>query len=283
MKKYSIIILLAVLTIPTVFSFKKEKKKDIGLQLWSVQDSMKKDPRGTITQLGNMGFTFVEAADYEDGRFYGMDPVEFKKLVNDNGMVFLSSHVYHCLPDPAGWDDAMVWWRKCIKAHKQAGVKYLVESSMDKRGYESLEDLKRYCDYFNVIGEMCNENGIRFGYHNHVYELQKMDGVTRYDYMLQNTDPDKVMFEMDLYWIIKGGKNPVDYFKKYPGRFELWHVKDEKELGCTNGIINFRPIFKAAETAGMQHYIIEVERYNYPPIESVKKSLDFLRKASYTR
>ena len=257
-------------------------KKDIGLQLWSVRDDMKKDAEATLMQVGQMGYTFIEAAGYGDGSFYGMQPFDFKQLLNENGLRFLASHTGQPLPDSTTWDATMEWWDTCIAAHKEAGVKYIVQPSMNKKGYGTLADLKRYCDYFNAIGEKCNAQGIRFGYHNHDKEFEDVDGVVRYDYMLNNTDPDKVMFQLDLYWIMKGGKDAIAYFNAYPGRFELWHVKDEKELG-ESGLMNFEPIFKAASTAGMQHIIVEVERYNFTPLESVKKSLDYLVDASYVK
>ena len=257
-------------------------KKDIGLQLWSVRDDMKKDAEATLMQVGQMGYTFIEAAGYGNGLFYGMQPLDFKQLLNENGLRFLASHTGRPLPDSTTWDTTMAWWDVCIAAHKEAGVKYIVQPSMNKKGYGALADLKRYCDYFNAIGEKCNAQGIRFGYHNHDKEFEDVDGVVRYDYMLNNTDPDKVMFQLDLYWIMKGGKDAIAYFNAYPGRFELWHVKDEKELG-ESGLMNFEPIFKAASTAGMQHIIVEVERYNFTPLESVKKSLDYLVDASYVK
>jgi sugar phosphate isomerase/epimerase len=132
------------------------------------------------------------------------------------------------------------------------------------------------------VGEKCNAKGIRFGYHNHDKEFTEVDGVVRYDYMLQNTDPEKVFFQLDLYWIVVGGKDPVDYFNNYPGRFLLWHVKDEKELG-ESGMMDFENMFAEAEVSGMEHIIVEVERYNYTPLESVKMSYDFLMEADYVK
>jgi sugar phosphate isomerase/epimerase len=153
---------------------------------------------------------------------------------------------------------------------------------MDQYGYGSLADLQRYCDYFNAVGEKCTAKGIKFGYHNHDKEFTEVDGVVRYDYMLQNTNPENVFFQLDLYWIMVGGKSAVDYFKQYPGRFILWHVKDEKELG-ESGKMDFKTIFENAEVSGMKHIIVEVERYNYTPLESVKMSYDFLMNAEYVK
>ncbi len=280
MMRLTLILAITLYFLPHVNA--KKVEKNIGIQLWSVRDDMKADAEGTIMKLGEIGYSFVEAAGYGDGKFYGMEPLAFKKLLNDNGLQFTASHCGQALPDEANWEKVMQWWDQCIDAHAEAGVQYIVQPFMDKKGYGSLEDLKRYCDYFNVIGEKCNAKGIRFGYHNHDKEFEEVDGIIRYDYMLQNTDPEKVMFQLDLYWIMVGEKDALSYFKKYPKRFELWHVKDEKELG-ESGKMDFEPIFKKASKSGMKEIIVEVERYNYEPLKSVEKSLEFLMNARYVK
>ena len=279
MKKHVLLLLIMLLA---TTSFSSNSKKEIGLQLWSVRSDMADDPVATIQQVGEIGYDFVEAAGYSDGKFYGMKPIEFKKVLNENGLEFLSSHTGQDLPDDENWEQTMQWWETCIDAHAKAGVKYIVQPSMDERGYGSLKDLKHYCDYFNTVGEMCAQKGIKFGYHNHDKEFETVDGVTRFDYMLQNTDPDNVFFQLDLYWITVGGKDPVDYFEEYPERFTLWHVKDEKELG-ESGMMDFEPIFAKAEKSGMKHIIVEVERYSYEPLVSVEKSYNFLMEAEYVK
>ncbi|HPR33274.1 MAG TPA: sugar phosphate isomerase/epimerase [Prolixibacteraceae bacterium] len=280
MIRNSLFILIALLLAVNLSSC--EKAKEIGLQLYSVRDDMRADPAQTIIKVGEIGYNVAEAAGYGDGKFYGMEPLEFKKLLNDNGMEFLSSHTGRPVPDSSNYEEVMAWWDLCIDAHAAAGVKYIVQPFMDQYGYGSLEDLQRYCDYFNEVGAKCNAKGIRFGYHNHDKEFGEVDGIVRYDYMLQNTDPEKVFFQLDLYWIVVGGKNPVDYFNQYPGRFELWHVKDKEELGAS-GMMDFASMFAAAEVSGMKHIIVEVERYNYTPLESVKMSYDFLMEADYVK
>ena len=260
----------------------KKTEKFIGLQLYSVRESMKADAAGTVAEVGKMGYKFVEPAGYGNGMFYGMVRVAFKGLVEANGMKLLSSHTGRPLPTEENWETTMAWWDECIAAHKAAGVSYIVQPSMGGNSYESLEMLKKTCDYFNLIGEKCNAQGIRFGYHNHAKEFGTLEGEIIYDFMLKNTDPKKVMFQIDIYWIIEGGKDPLDYFAKYPGRFELWHVKDEAEVGAS-GKIDFEPIFAKAELSGMKYYIVEVEKYNYTPLESVKMSLDYLLAADYVK
>lgn len=257
------------------------KEKMIGLQLYSVRDDMKKDVPSTIEKVGEMGYKFVEAAGYRDGKFYNMLPADFKTLCETNGILFLGSHTGMNVPDSASWDNTMALWDQCIEAHSQAGVKWIVQPSMNRVGYESLDGLKRYCEYFNAVGEKCNAKGIRFGYHNHSGEFTtEFEGKPVYDWMLELTDPDKVMFQIDLYWIVEGGKNPLDYFERYPGRFELWHIKDREELGAS-GNMDFETFFANREKSGAEYGIVEVEKYNFEPLESIRLSLEFLKNAEY--
>ena len=281
---FTILMLFAVtgLIFTSLNSFKKPAKgKNLGLQLYSVRDSIKKDVKGTITKVGAMGYKFVEPADYKDGKFYGMTPADFKALCKVNKLTILSSHTGRNAPNATNKEETMAWWDACIDAHLAAGAKYIVQPSMDSLAYESLAGLKAYCDYFNAVGEKCNAKGIRFGYHNHDKEFStKLEGQTMYDFMLANTDPSKVMFEMDLYWVVVGGANPVDYFNKYPGRFELWHIKDKQEIGAS-GTMDFKAIWANAAKSGMKYGIVEVEQYNFDEFTSCKKSLDFLNAAGY--
>ena len=259
----------------------EKTEKFIGLQLYSVRGDMEKDAVATMKAVGEMGYKFIEAASYGDGKIYGMTPADFKALCEESGLEFLGAHTGQDVPSEENWDTTMSWWDDCIAAHKAAGAKWIVQPWMGGTGYESLEGLKRYCEYFNAVGEKCNAAGIRFGYHNHDKEFTtEFEGKPLYDWMLELTDPDKVMFEMDLYWIEHGGKNPTDYFEKYPGRFYLWHIKDEKEVGAS-GEMDFASIFAEREKAGAKYGVVEVEAYNFEPLVSVEKSLEFLNEQDY--
>lgn len=278
----SLVLLMAVtgLIFSTFYSC-TPAKKNIGLQLYSIRDSIMRDLPASIEKVSKMGYRFVEPAGYSDGKLYEMDPAAFKALCEANKMTIISSHVGQALPDSARWTETMAWWDKCIDAHVAAGAKFLVQPFMGEEAYRSLDTLKRYCDYFNMIGEKCNARGLRFGYHNHDKEFStQLEGQTIYDFMLTNTDPAKVMFEMDLYWTVVGGANPVDYFNKYPGRFELWHIKDKEELGAS-GMMDFPAYWANAAKSGMQYGIVEVEEYNFDEFTSCKMSCDFLNAADY--
>lgn len=265
----------------SISSCTKAPQKNIGLQLYSLRDSIKNNVPATLEKVAKMGYTFVEPAGYRDGKFYDMEPADFKALCDKNKLPVISSHMGRQLPDSAGWSEAMAWWDVCIEAHAAVGVKYMVQPSMGGSAYQDIEILKDYCKYFNTIGEKCKAKGIQFGYHNHDKEFSTLlDGQPVYDIMLANTDPSLVIFEMDLYWTVVGGANPVDYFNKYPGRFSLWHIKDKEEVGAS-GMMDFKAIWGAAAVSGMQYGIVEVEEYNYDQFTSCKMSVDFLNAADY--
>jgi sugar phosphate isomerase/epimerase len=286
MKRRSIISVVLLMTVTGLilsglYSCKTTPHKNIGLQLYSIRDSITKDVPAAIAKVGKMGYKFVEPAGYDNGKLYGMEPAAFKALCQSNGLKILSSHVGQELPDSANFAKTMAWWDVCIDAHVAAGAKFLVQPFMGEGAYRSLDTLKRYCDYFNMIGEKCKAKGIRFGYHNHDKEFStKLEGQTIYDFMLTNTDPEKVMFEIDLYWTVKGGADPVEYFNKYPGRFILWHIKDEKEIGAS-GMMDFAAYWASAPKSGMEYGIVEVERYDFDQFTSCKMSIDFLNAATY--
>jgi sugar phosphate isomerase/epimerase len=253
------------------------EKPAIYVQLYSVREDVKNDFNSTIQNVADIGYTGVEAAGYKDGKFYDLTPEEFKHKIEGAGMKLLSSHAGRSLnrenPANTNWESIWKWWDTAITAHKAAGIEYLITASMPR--LTSLEHLKVYCDYYNEIGRKCKEQGIRFGYHNHAFEYVEFDGVTWYDYMIENTDPDLVFYQMDVYWTVKGGKSPVEYFKKYPGRFEILHIKDEKELG-ESGMVGFDAILKNRAIAGTKHLVIEIEKYEFPPMQSIKLGYDYL-------
>lgn len=281
------VLLITVLLAPSCTQGQKEEaveaKKDIYIQLYSVRDDIKADYEGTLAKVAEMGYTGIEAASYNDGKFYGLSPEEFKKSIEDVGMEVLSSHIAHPLaenPVDTDWEAVWTWWDTAIKAHKDAGMKYIVAPWMPTPA--TLEVLQAYCDYYNQIGEKCNEAGIRFGYHNHNFEFTEIEGELMYDYLLNNTDPAKVFFQMDVYWVGEGGKDPVEYFNNYQGRFELLHIKDEKELGLS-GKVDFENIFNNADKSGAKYMIVEVERYTGTPLEGVEESYNYLNNADFVK
>lgn len=251
------------------------KDKNIGIQLVSVHNEMLKHPEQTLIQLSRMGYSYVETFVYKDGKFYGYSPTDFRKLVEKTSMKFLGSMIFF---DPENKDDKSTidnWWLKTIEDHKKAGVIYLSTSNNKIKSISTLKELQTYCDYYNRIGRLCKDNGLKFVFHNHADEFLIIEGVRVYDYILQNTNPKYVFFQSDLYWMDVAGVNPIDYFKKYPKRFISWHVKDYKELG-ESGKIDFKNIFEYQKEAGVHYVVSEVEDYSFPPLYSVGLAWEYI-------
>lgn len=267
------------------------EKKDIGLQLYSVRELIGNDDlyaqnhKEVFSRLSDMGYTSVEACWYNDGKFFGLTPEEFKSDLADAGLRAVSTHTSQNLTDEevasGDFSAHMDWWKQCIADHKALGCSYIVVPSY--RIPETLAGIKVYCDYFNAIGKLCAENGMKFGYHNHSGEFNKVEDQVIYDYMLQNTDPQNVFFEMDVYWAVMGKAQPVEYFKKYPGRFTMLHIKDWREVG-QSGMVGFDAIFKNADKAGMKNYIVEMEGSSLGDImETCRVSADYLKAADFVK
>ncbi len=262
----------------SVLQFKK--KKNIGLQLYSLRDAMKADALGTLKIVSDIGFATLEAANYAEGKIYGMAPSEFKKVVKGLGMKMTSAHLGGPNYTKETHTEAMDWWKKAIEDHLVAGCKFIVKPSMPMP--KTMDELKMWCDFYNAIGEITTASKVQFGYHNHDREFKEVEGKIIYDAMIKNTDPKKVFFEMDVYWVMRGGFKAVDYMNKYPDRFPVLHIKDEKEIG-ESGQLDFKSIYETAYKNGLKDAFVEVERYNFEPIVSVQKSYDFLKAAKYVK
>jgi len=281
-------ILFLVLAASTLVCCGTEKsapqKKEMGLQFYSMRDTLarcKGNYLPILEQVASWGYTSIEAANYDNGKFYGSTPAEFKANVEKAGMKLISSHVGRGLsPEELANHDftaALEWWKTCIAAHKAAGMSYIVTPYIGVPA--TLADLQTTCDYLNEVGKLCAAEGIKYGYHNHSHEFRRVEGKVMYDYMIEHTDPKYVFFEMDVYWANVGGAAPVQYFERYPGRFALLHIKDVCTLG-QSGMVGFDAIFNHADLAGLEHFIVEVECDPYP---SVKESADYLLNASFVK
>ena len=259
-------------------------KKDMCVQMYSARSILNNGNYAELLKtIAQMGYTAVETASYDDGLIYGDTPEVFKEKVEAAGMKPLSAHVSRSLTreeiDKGDFTAALEWWDKCIETHVKAGMKYLVTPWIGLQ--PSLQDLQVYCDYLNEVGRRCKAAGLQYGYHNHAYEFEKVEGKVMFDYMLENTDPELVFFQMDVYWTVIGKASPVDYFHRYPGRFRMLHIKDEWEVG-QSGMVGFDAIFKNAEKAGLQDFVVEIERYKHDDIlVSFRESADYLLQAPF--
>lgn len=269
----------------------KPVAKEIGVQLYSIRDvignpeAYARNHEEAFKALAQMGYTSVEAACYSDGKLYGVDPEQYKADLEAAGLKSLSTHIGRNLSDEelasGDFTESMKWWEQAIAAHKAAGCKYVVCPSFAVP--QTLAGLKTYCDYFNAIGAKCKENGMLFGYHNHSHEFNKVEDKVIYDFMLENTNPESVFFEMDVYWAVMGHAAPVEYFKKYPGRFTMLHIKDYRELG-ESGMVGFDAIFNNAGLAGMKDFIVEIEAFTKGDWkESMKACADYLLKSDFVK
>lgn len=245
-------------------------KKKTGLALYTVRDAMGKDPSAALSEVASIGYDWVEAADHSDRKFYGMAPKEFGKLVKRAGMEPLSSHS-QIRPENH---------EQMIEDAAEAGMKYIMLPSLPQDWSSSLDGYQRAADFFNKAGERCRKAGITFGFHNHQIEFQEINRRVPYDLLLENTDPKLVTFELDIAWITAAGKDPVAYFRKYPGRFGVWHLKDltPEKLDATlgEGIIDFKPILAEARTAGMKYWFLEQDHCRtHTPMESIAISRSY--------
>ena len=274
------------------YSFGVEaKKKEIAFQMYSVRDLIgnpnkyAQNHESTLKALAKMGYTAIEAANYDNGKLYGVTPEQFKADIEAAGMEVLSSHVGHNLNNEelksGNFDEALKWWAQCIDTHKRAGMKYIVNPGVNFPN--TLAEADVICKYLNKVGEMVNAAGMKFGYHNHSYEFNKVEGQVWYDYMIKHTDAEKVFYEMDVYWAVRGQVSPVEYFKKYPNRFTLLHIKDHKEFG-ESGMVGFDAIFNNADKAGLKHLVVELEGSNRPNIlDGMKVCADYLNAAKFVK
>jgi sugar phosphate isomerase/epimerase len=274
---------MAALGSATLSSFTFLDKKKIGLQLYSLRDIIGKDVTGVLTKVAGFGYKELEAYSYNDGMIFGMKYKEFSDLVKDLGMCVTSGH--HGLGKSESFKmlkgTVLNGWEKAVNDAKEAGQKFMVVAylTIDERN-----DYKGVCEALNKAGEVCNKYGIRLNYHNHDFEFEQFEGQVAYDLMLTELDPKLVGMEMDLYWMYVANKNPLDYFAKYPGRFEQWHVKDMDKTNATiqvdvgTGRIDFKSIFAKAKLSGLEHFYIEQEAYPISSIDSIEKSIGNLKR-----
>jgi sugar phosphate isomerase/epimerase len=230
---------------------------------------MTADAAGTLKVVSDLGYKYVELADYSDGKFYGYAPLDFKKLVNDLGMEIISSHT-----QVEGVGVTAESAKKMAEDHAVIGSKYCIQPWIVEEMRTSVASYQRMAANWNEIGKVMKDAGIRFGYHNHNFEFATVEGkVPYFDIMLAELDPSLVTMELDMFWATKAGHNPVDLINKYPGRFELFHLKDaytkqdpffevtkDDIAPVGEGVIDFKAILATKDTAGMKYFIVEQDQ-----------------------
>ncbi|MCK5441472.1 MAG: sugar phosphate isomerase/epimerase [Maribacter sp.] len=263
------------------------QKKMGGLALYTVRNDMNKDAKATLQAVADAGYKNIEAAGYKDGEYYNMSPKDFKNFLNELGLKPISTHQAAVTLENA---DTM------FADAKTAGFKYFVVPVPPMGLFKFFEETKsmgmeggnaNLARILSTLGEKCSKAGLKLLYHNHDFEFKKdKDGIVPIDFLLENTDPKHVNFQMDLYWVTKAGASPIAYFEKYPGRFKIWHVKDMDDQGrfapVGNGHIDFSKILTHKKLSGMKYYMVEQDRtFAMEPLEAIKVSHKALSKIGF--
>lgn len=242
-----------------------------GVQLYTFRKEMLADPKGTLKIIARLGIKQIESAGSDKGYYYGLKPAEMKNICADLGMTLRSGHVR--------LDDK---WKQTIADAVEAGQEYLICSSMPTDG-QTIANYQKTAEAFNKAGQECNDAKLKFGYHNHDYEFDIVNGKVLYEVLLENTQPDLVHMELDLGWVVASGNSTADYFKRYAGRFPLWHLKDmniakKKSTEFGKGGLDIPAILKSAQQSGMEYFFIEQEEYRFNAQQSMKDNMEYLRK-----
>ena len=277
-------------------AFFKPAMPPAGLQLFTFFNVMDNDVKGTLQKIAAVGYKEIESAFSKKGGFYGMKPKEFSAMLTDLGLSWKSHHVLGApfkLPPgskmPTGADGKPIEippmknlrdnLQQIVDEVAEAGVPYLVCASTP---ITDTAEINESINTLNKAAEAAKKAGIILAYHNHDKEFGTMDGKVTYDRLLTETNPDSLKMELDLCWAVKAGIDPVDLFKKHPGRFHLWHVKDldKDKTGpqpVGTGIVDFKTIFANAELSGMKHFFVE---HDMPadPLASITTSFNNLKK-----
>jgi len=251
----------------------------LGVQLYSVRDAIKSDPISTLQTIAEMGYREVEGFGYQDGKMFGILPIaEYLKVLIDNGLSMPSSHCNFSLNDyDEGKKSLSDRAKRAIDDAVTMGQKYIIYPWVEIKERTEVEKIVKLTEAGAAYAQKA---GIRFGYHNHDFEFIQRgpDGRLLIEWLLQEIDPKTLVMEMDIYWVCYARYNPLDWFRLYPGRWELCHAKDlaasekRETIEFGDGTIDFAGIFRQSKLAGLEHYIIELEHYRSTPLEGVKRA-----------
>jgi len=258
------------------FSWAKSTMKP-GLQIYSVRNQLKEDFEGTLEYVAKVGYKHIEGYGLgTDGKFLEkISAKHYAKVITDLGMELKATH--------CSYTDAAEA-QKMIDAARETGMEHMIVPHTPEEVRQTADGWKKVAENYNKMGEMCNKVGLKFGYHNHDFEFKTLDGIIPQELLIENTEADLVNFEADLFWVTKGGYDPLKLLKKYPGRINLFHVKDATpELEGTTvgeGIIDFETIFKAGRADAVQYYFIEDERED-DPFKNIKADYKYMSKQGF--
>ena len=240
----------------------------VGIQLYTVRDQMKADFEGTLAHVAEIGYKEVEFAGYFDHT-----PADVRAILDRHGLSAPSTHI------ALGEIDA---WKASLDTAKAIGHEYIVVPWIPQEKRLTLDGWKNVAGVFNRAAQLAHDAGLQFAYHNHDFEFPKLEGQVPYDVLLQNTDPKLVQLEIDLYWLTKGGQDPLSYFSRWPGRIPLVHVKDSagapehKMVDVGQGKIDWKRIFAKKEQAGIKHFFVEHDQPPQP-FQDIAASYNYLK------
>ncbi|MEZ5071988.1 MAG: sugar phosphate isomerase/epimerase [Bacteroidales bacterium] len=248
-----------------------------GLQIYSVRNQLRDGFEPVMKKVADIGYKYIEGYGLgTDGQFLGsIAPGHFKQVIADLGMELKATHCSYAEAKEAG---------KMVDAAAETGMEYLIIPYTPDNLRPNADGWKKVAENFNKIGEMCKSAGLKFGYHNHAFEFEPLDGIIPQELLVEATDPGLVCFEADLFWVTKGGYDPVKLLKKFPGRFPLLHVKESDEEGeettIGDGIIDFKTIFETGRKDVVEYYFVEDERTEDPYMH-IKDDYDYVSSAPF--
>ena len=266
-------------------SMAKLNKGRIGIQLYSVKDELDKDFLGTLKKLSDIGYSQVEPYGFRGEKFFNYTMKELSLIVKDMGMTISGTHTGSgILPEDINakeWD----FWKKCASYIKSGGGKWAVQAGFP--GAKSIDDLKRIAAHFNRVGEVCKKGGVKFAFHNHHAEFEKIEGEIILDFLIKNTNPKLVSFQLDMGHTVNGGGDCLRYLRDYPGRIPLWHASDfdasaRKYTEVGKGSVPYPAMFELAKSSGLEQLTVEQETEGNI-FSSCKVDFDYLKQFKWTK
>jgi sugar phosphate isomerase/epimerase len=269
-------------------SFLLRPKYKLGLQLFTLREPMAKDLRGTLKKIAALGYEEVETYgfNYGDNKYYwGLEPKVAKQLLDDSNLTTSTGHydLNKFMNTPV--EDLNRYVDQCIEGAHALKQEYITWPWLDPES-RTIEKFKILSEKLNLIGETIKKANLQLAYHNHDFEFIDHQGQIGYNIILQETDPSLVKMQMDLYWVMHSSPlKPHDWFKKHPGRFVMWHIKDMDKVNRNlhtevgNGTIDFKTIFADDSLAGLQHIFVEQgNNLMADPFQSVANSAAYVKK-----
>ncbi|MCC9165512.1 sugar phosphate isomerase/epimerase family protein [Pontibacter harenae] len=254
---------------------------EIGLQLYTLREYIGKDVKGVLAKVSEAGYKDVETYGYSpESHFFGVAPKDFKQILDDNGLKSSSGHYDFNEFIRSGNEDII---KAYIDGGSAIGQEYIVAPYIIEPLRQSADDYRKVAERLNRAAQMCQEGNMKLAYHNHDFEFQNHNGTTGYDILLSETDPELVKFELDLYWVVRAGKDPIAMFKQNVGRYVMWHVKDMDKAARTlntevgSGTIDYKPIFEQADVSGVKRIFVEQENFAMDPYESISQSSSYVK------